>query len=108
MSAPPARSLNTKLTVMSDRRRQASFFGNANAQVDLACDQLRGIDEITSLKLNPSGQFDAIGFSQGGQLLRAVVERCGGKGGLNVRHLITLGSQHVSHDLSTLCHSVGD
>lgn len=46
--------------------------------------------------LNPSGRFDAIGFSQGGQLLRGVVERCGGEGGLNVRNLITLGSQHVS------------
>lgn len=79
-----------------DCRRQASFFGNANAQVDLACDQLRGLDEIMSPELNPSGKFDAIGFSQGGQLLRAVVERCGGPGGLNVRHLITLGSQHVS------------
>ncbi|KAK4706167.1 palmitoyl-protein thioesterase, partial [Phenoliferia sp. Uapishka_3] len=77
----------------SDQR--ATFFGSANDQVAAVCDQLRALPEIMDPKLNPSGKFDAIGFSQGGQLLRAVVERCGGKGGLNVRNLITVGSQHM-------------
>ena len=76
--------------------RRATFFGKANEHVDHVCEQLLELEEITSPKLNPSGHFDAIGFSQGGQLLRAVVERCGGEGGLRVRNLITLGSQHVS------------
>lgn len=78
--------------------RRATFFGQANDQVALVCDQLLALPEISSPKLNPSGEFDAIGFSQGGQLLRAVVERCGGsgKGKLRVRNLITVGSQHVS------------
>lgn len=80
--------------------RKATFFGNANQQIELVCQQLRAIPEIMDESLNPSGRFDAIGFSQGGQLLRGVIERCGGegkgKGGLNVRNLITLGSQHVS------------
>ncbi|KAL8286246.1 hypothetical protein RQP46_004734 [Phenoliferia psychrophenolica] len=75
--------------------QRATFFGSANEQVALVCDQLRALPEIMDPLLNPSGKFDAIGFSQGGQLLRAVVERCGGEGGLNVRNLITVGSQHM-------------
>ncbi|GAA5923630.1 palmitoyl-protein thioesterase family protein [Sporobolomyces koalae] len=75
--------------------QKATFFGNANAQIAQVCEQLLALPEITDPALNPSGKFDAIGFSQGGQLLRGVVERCGGPGGLNVRNLITLGSQHL-------------
>lgn len=85
----------------SDQR--ATFFGSANQQVSLICEQLLGLPEITSKVLNPSGVFDAIGFSQGGQLLRAVVERCGGKVGLNVRNLITLGSQHMGINAMPPC-----
>lgn len=77
--------------------RRASFFGLANDQVAAGCDQLAQLANLTDPVLNPSRQFDAIGFSQGGQFLRAVVERCSGAGlgGVNVRNLITLGSQHV-------------
>ncbi|ORY59910.1 Alpha/Beta hydrolase protein [Leucosporidium creatinivorum] len=77
--------------------QRATFFGQANEQVSTVCQQLLDLPEITSPKLNPSGEFDAIGFSQGGQLLRAVVEKCGGGGkrGLSVRNLITVGSQHM-------------
>lgn len=94
-SSPPFPSMNTE-EVKESERRKATFFGNANQQIDSVCQQLRAIPEIMDESLNPSGRFDAIGFSQGGQLLRGVVERCGGKGGLKVRNLITLGSQHVS------------
>ncbi|KAM0792012.1 hypothetical protein ACM66B_007123 [Microbotryomycetes sp. NB124-2] len=77
----------------SDQR--ATFFGNANEQVAEACQQLLDTPQIAE-----APEFDAIGFSQGGQLLRALVERCGGdKGGhtrrLRVRNLITVGSQHM-------------
>ncbi|GAA6024338.1 hypothetical protein JCM11491_000382 [Sporobolomyces phaffii] len=75
--------------------QKATFFGNAHAQIDHVCQQLLALPEITDRTLNPSGKFDAIGFSQGGQLLRGVVERCGGERGLDVRNLITLGSQHL-------------
>lgn len=75
--------------------QKATFFGNANDQIALACEQLSALPQIADLTLNPGGKFDAIGFSQGGQLLRGVVERCGGKDGLEVRNLITLGSQHL-------------
>ncbi|GAA6059856.1 hypothetical protein JCM10212_007061 [Sporobolomyces blumeae] len=85
--------------------QRATFFGNANAQIAQACAQLRSIPEIVDPSLNPSGKFDAIGFSQGGQLLRALVERCGGRsdGSLRVRHLITLGSQHMGIDALPPC-----
>ncbi|KAM0753272.1 alpha/beta-hydrolase [Meredithblackwellia eburnea MCA 4105] len=75
--------------------QQSTFFGNANSQVEQVCEQLQAIPEIVEKDLNPSGQFDAVGFSQGGQLIRAVVERCVGTGGLSVRNLITVGSQHM-------------
>lgn len=29
------------------------------------CEQLEGLEEIVDPRLNPSGKFDAIGFSQG-------------------------------------------
>lgn len=66
-------------TVEEDRRR--SFFDDANRQVDLVCKKLVELDG-----------FDAIGVSQGGLLLRAVVTRCEG---LKMRRLITLGSPHL-------------
>lgn len=37
------------------------------------------------------GGFHAVGFSQGGQFMRALVERCDG---LNVHTLVTMGAQH--------------
>ncbi|GAA5954133.1 hypothetical protein JCM21900_002900 [Sporobolomyces salmonicolor] len=78
----------------SDQR--STFFGDANKQVALACEQLSALSELMDPLLNPSGHFDALGFSQGGQLLRGVIERCGGgKKGLKVRNLITVGSQHM-------------
>ncbi|BGP12094.1 hypothetical protein JCM10213_005200 [Rhodosporidiobolus nylandii] len=75
--------------------QRSTFFGSAQQQVQHACERLLELPEITDKKLNPHGVFDAVGFSQGGQLLRAVVEKCGGEGGLNVRNLITVGSQHM-------------
>ncbi|GAA5990109.1 hypothetical protein JCM11641_007070 [Rhodosporidiobolus odoratus] len=75
--------------------QRATFFGSASLQISHVCSQLLALPEITSPVLNPSGVFDALGFSQGGQLLRGVVEKCGGKGGLKVRNLITVGSQHM-------------
>ncbi|GAA5991268.1 hypothetical protein JCM10908_003231 [Rhodotorula pacifica] len=77
--------------------QRATFFGHANSQIETVCAQLASLPDLVDQELNPSGQFDAIGFSQGGQFLRAVVERCNGPGlgGVTVRNLITLGSQHM-------------
>eukprot|EP00775_Hariotina_reticulata_P005960 gene5960-6199_t len=64
----------------------SSFYGNVNQQVDKVCDELAEMKEL-------AGGFNMVGFSQGGQFLRAVVERCGHK--LSPVHsLITLGGQH--------------
>ncbi|GJN91896.1 hypothetical protein Rhopal_004921-T1 [Rhodotorula paludigena] len=83
--------------------QRATFFGSANAQVEHVCAQLASLSNLTDPVLNPSRQFDALGFSQGGQLLRAVVERCGAIGadedgngeGVRMRRLVTVGSQHM-------------
>lgn len=63
-----------------------SYFGNVNDQVEQACKELAQVEELQD-------GFDAIGFSQGGQFLRAVVERCHHKLP-PIRLLITLGAQH--------------
>lgn len=65
---------------------KSSYFGNVNEQVAEACRKLASVKEL-------SGGFDAVGFSQGGQFLRAVVERCHHKLP-KIRYLVTLGGQH--------------
>ncbi|XP_053606824.1 palmitoyl-protein thioesterase 1-like isoform X2 [Plodia interpunctella] len=63
-----------------------SYFMDPNEQIKNAC---KTIEEDPKLK----NGFNAIGFSQGGQFLRALIQRCGHKMG-RVKNLITLGSQH--------------
>jgi palmitoyl-protein thioesterase len=67
----------------SDQR--AGFFGNVNEEVEQVCQDLSLDDQLRD-------GFDAIGFSQGGQFLRAYVQRCNKP---PVRNLITFGSQHM-------------
>ncbi|KAK4149750.1 Alpha/Beta hydrolase protein [Chaetomidium leptoderma] len=68
------------------RDRYASFVGNLTDQVDKAC-----ADIAAHPILSTAPAIDALGFSQGGQFLRAYVERCNNP---PVRSLITFGSQH--------------
>ncbi|KAJ1598133.1 hypothetical protein NDA14_005698 [Ustilago hordei] len=77
-------SVTQDATSDSEDRRQG-FFGHINDQVQNACEQLAAIDELRD-------GFDAIGFSQGGQFLRAYVQRCNTP---KVRNLVTFGSQHM-------------
>ncbi|CBQ69504.1 related to palmitoyl-protein thioesterase 1 [Sporisorium reilianum SRZ2] len=65
--------------------RKQGFFGHVNDQIEKVCQQLAEIDELRD-------GFDAIGFSQGGQFLRAYVQRCNTP---RVRNLVTFGSQHM-------------
>jgi palmitoyl-protein thioesterase len=67
----------------------SSFFGNVNDQVAKVCDEISETPEL-------QGGYNAVGFSQGGQFMRAVVERCqGGKhGGARMHTLVTMGAQH--------------
>lgn len=68
------------------RDRYASFMGNLTDQVAKAC-----ADIAAHPILSTAPAIDAVGFSQGGQFLRAYVERCNRP---PVRSLITFGSQH--------------
>lgn len=70
-----------------------SLFGDANIEVQIACDQLSGIPEL-------SEGFDAVGFSQGGLLLRALVERCLA---VKVHNLVTFGSPHAGVMQMPMC-----
>ncbi|KAI0044352.1 alpha/beta-hydrolase [Auriscalpium vulgare] len=65
--------------------QRATFYGNVDEQVDLVALQLANVTEL-------EGGFDAIGFSQGGQFLRAYVERYNTP---PIYNLITFGSQHM-------------
>ncbi|PPQ98444.1 hypothetical protein CVT24_004123 [Panaeolus cyanescens] len=65
--------------------RDAGFYGNVNHQIELVAEQLKTIPELQR-------GFDAIGLSQGGQFLRAYVERYNKP---PIRNLITFGSQHM-------------
>ncbi len=66
--------------------RSATFFGNVSAQVDAVCAQLAAHPILST-----APAVDALGFSQGGQFLRAYVQRCNRP---PVRSLVTFGSQH--------------
>ncbi|XP_060703452.1 palmitoyl-protein thioesterase 1 isoform X2 [Hemiscyllium ocellatum] len=61
-----------------------SFFMNVNDQVELVCN-------ILSKDKNLQNGYNAMGFSQGGQFLRAVAQRCPSPAMLK---LITFGGQH--------------
>lgn len=65
--------------------QRSTFWGNLSSQVDSVCTTL-SLDS----KLN-STRVDALGFSQGGQFLRGLIERCPA---IRVRSLVTFGSQH--------------
>ncbi|KAL6430982.1 hypothetical protein ACFW04_007031 [Cataglyphis niger] len=77
-----------------------SYFGNINEQIKHVCEQL---SQDTRLQ----NGYNAIGFSQGAQFLRAVAQRCPNPPMLN---LISLGGQHQGvfgipkcSDTSRLC-----
>lgn len=65
---------------------ESTIFGNVNAQVEDVCRTLAGFPELKD-------GYNAVGFSQGGQFMRAVVERCQHTGP-KVHTLVTLGGQH--------------
>ncbi|CAJ0635238.1 6400_t:CDS:10 [Entrophospora sp. SA101] len=64
--------------------KKAGFFGNVNDQILSVCEKLKN-DE------NLKHGFNAIGFSQGGLLLRGYVERCNDP---PVHNLVTFGAPH--------------
>ncbi|OQN97890.1 hypothetical protein B0A48_16201 [Cryoendolithus antarcticus] len=69
--------------------QRGTFFGNISAQLDDVCASL--VEELGASKRGKGVRVDALGFSQGGQFLRGLVERCPA---VSVRSLVTFGSQH--------------
>ncbi|KAG8979881.1 hypothetical protein FRB90_007849 [Tulasnella sp. 427] len=65
--------------------KKAGFFGNLDNHLPLVYEQLNAVSEL-------EGGFDAIGFSQGGQFLRAYVHLYNQP---PMHNLITFGSQHM-------------
>ncbi|KXX79733.1 Palmitoyl-protein thioesterase 1 [Madurella mycetomatis] len=68
------------------RDRYNSYVGNLTEHIEKAC-----ADIAAHPILSTAPAIDALGFSQGGQFLRAYVERCNNP---PVRSLVTFGSQH--------------
>lgn len=75
-------SLEIGKGIMSDTLN--GFFMPIPQQISLACDKIRDDPKL-------AGGFNAMGFSQGGQFLRALVQQCDG---VNMKSLITFGGQH--------------
>jgi palmitoyl-protein thioesterase len=81
-----------------------SFFKNSNDQIGIACQILAKDPKLAQ-------GFNAIGFSQGGQFLRALIQRCPY---VSVKNLISVGGQHQGvfgfprcpGDNSTFCEEV--
>lgn len=70
--------------------RSSTFLGNLTEQMSFVCEALH---DNSKLKDSKTGELrvDALGFSQGGQFLRGLLQRCDG---LSMRSLVTFGSQH--------------
>jgi len=85
-----------RLDEEADSDRTATFLGNVSAQISQVC------SDITSHSvLSRAPAFNALGFSQGGQFLRALVQRCGDR--VPIRNLVTFGSQHNGIAKYQLC-----
>ncbi|KAL1986090.1 hypothetical protein VTN96DRAFT_6987 [Rasamsonia emersonii] len=80
--------------------RQASFLGNLTEQVARVCEQL-----ASEPILSTAPAVNALGFSQGGQFLRAYIERCNFP---PVHNFVTFGSQHNGISKFQACASSGD
>lgn len=68
----------------------AGYFTNVNQQVSQACDEI-----LKNEIIKRHGSFNGVGFSQGAQFLRALVQRCPlRENGIRIKNLISLGGQH--------------
>ncbi|KAI8975883.1 alpha/beta-hydrolase [Trametes punicea] len=77
---------------------RAGFFGDVNEQLHTVAQQLANITELRD-------GFDAIGFSQAGQFLRAYVEVFNAP---PVHNLLTFGSQHMGVSDLPACRGAWD
>ncbi|KAI9788049.1 MAG: hypothetical protein M1816_007261 [Peltula sp. TS41687] len=77
---------NIRLASDPSADRTATFFGNLTDEIATVC-----ADLATHPILSSAPAINGLGFSQGGQFLRAYVERCNDP---PMRTLVTFGSQH--------------
>ncbi|KAJ9636771.1 hypothetical protein H2199_007765 [Coniosporium tulheliwenetii] len=77
---------NIRLNEDPSSDRTATFLGNLTLQIAQVCANLAAHPILST-----APAVDALGFSQGGQFLRAYVERCNNP---PVRSLVTFGAQH--------------
>ncbi|OBT66146.1 hypothetical protein VE03_05162 [Pseudogymnoascus sp. 23342-1-I1] len=77
---------NIHLGTSASTDQRATFFGNLTTQLEEVC-----ADLAAHPILSTAPAVDALGFSQGGQFLRAYIQRCNVP---PVRSLVTFGSQH--------------
>ncbi|OBT91255.1 hypothetical protein VE02_00330 [Pseudogymnoascus sp. 03VT05] len=77
---------NIHLSASATGDQRATFFGNLTTQLEQVCATLAAHPILST-----APAVDALGFSQGGQFLRAYVQRCNFP---PVRSLVTFGSQH--------------
>jgi palmitoyl-protein thioesterase len=80
----------------ADSDRTATFLGNVSAQIEQVC-----TDISTHKVLSQAPGLNALGFSQGGQFLRGLIERCGDR--VPIKNLVTFGSQHNGISKYQLC-----
>lgn len=67
--------------------RTATFLGNLTLQIAQVCADIAAHEVLAQ-----APAVNALGFSQGGQFLRALIQRCGHA--VRVNNLVTFGSQH--------------
>lgn len=66
------------------------YFVNVNYQIEQACKAI-----LAEPSIREYGSFNAIGFSQGAQFLRGLIQRCPLRdNGIQVKNFISLGGQH--------------
>lgn len=82
---------NIRLDEDPGQDRSATFFGNVTEQIAQVCEVLKEHEVLSAAPV-----INGIGFSQGGQFLRGLVQRCDWKAQMN--NLITFGSQHNGID----------
>lgn len=70
--------------------RLASYFSNANTQIDDVCKAV-----LKNPKIKAHGSVNMVGFSQGAQFVRGLIQRCPlNQNGIRVKNYISLGGQH--------------
>lgn len=74
--------------------QKATFFGNVTEHIAQVCEAIKEDEKLVTRDSRTGEKVvraDALGFSQGGQFLRGLLQRCDG---LSIRSLVTFGSQH--------------